>query len=297
MVDWRRLQPQADAPPDWDPPSDGCLRGPPPCAESSGIRAILRAVHGASRPTAAGRSSSPSTAPRTGRCAAGSRAAAPTAGPNLDAYRALIRSLRDVAAQECVAVHWWSPWNEPNHPEFLGPQRAECRADAERAEPDRYANIALAMQAELGPGDHLVLGEAAGYDRRRARAVGAAEFAEGLPAQLVCASDVWAQHAYVRPEDTVAPPGDADDTSLAGDPDAAGDPALLRDVLAALDAKGCERRHRIWITETGVGGPRTGEDRPSDDATDRRSCEAMDGALRFWAKDPSGRRRVPVHVP
>ena len=90
----------------------------------------------------------------------------------------------------------------------------------------------------------------------------------------------------MRPEDTVAPPGDTGDTSLAGDPDAAGDPLLLRDVLRALDAKGCEHRHRIWITETGVGGPRTGEDRPSDDATDRRSCEAMDGALRSWAKDP-----------
>ena len=197
-----------------------------------------------------------------------------------------MRSFRELAAQESVAVHWWSPWNEPNHPEFLGPQRAACDAGAQALTPTEYANIAYAMQAELGPGDHLVLGEVAGYDRPRARAVGAAEFAAGLPAQLVCASDVWAQHAYVRPEDTVAPPGDEDAPSLAGDPDAAGDPALLRDVLRALDAKGCERRHRIWITETGVGGPRTGEDRPADDATDRRACEAMDGALRFWAADP-----------
>jgi hypothetical protein len=286
LVDWRRLQPQADAPPNWDSPSDGCLRGTPPCAESAGIRAILRAIH--ERQEADGGwqvvvtfYGTPAWALRGGVAGCGT-----DRRPNLDAYRALIRSFRDVAAQESVAVRWWSPWNEPNHPEFLGPQRTECRADADALTPTEYANIAYAMQAELGPGDHLVLGEVAGYDRRRARAVGAAEFAGDLPAQLVCASDVWAQHAYVRPEDTVAPSGDADDTSLAGDPDAAGDPALLRDVLAALDAKGCERRHRIWITETGVGGPHTGEDRPSDDATDRRSCEAMDGALRFWARDP-----------
>jgi hypothetical protein len=91
----------------------------------------------------------------------------------------------------------------------------------------------------------------------------------------------------VRPENTVPPAQErSEEPSLAGDADAAGDPALLREIVAALDAKGCERRHRLWITETGVGGPRTGESRPTDDATDRRGCEAMDGALRTWARDP-----------
>jgi hypothetical protein len=285
MVDWRRVQPTAGAPPNWDTPSDGCLRGTPPCAESAGIRALLRAVR--ERQQADGGwqvvvtfYGTPEWALRGGVAGCGT-----DRRPNLDAYRALVRSFRDVAAQEQVAVRWWSPWNEPNHPEFLGPQRTECSEDAQPLTPEEYANIAYAMQAELRPGDHLVLGELAGYDRPRARAVSAPEFARDLPRALVCAAGVWAQHAYVRPSDG-AGEDDAQEPSLAGDPDAAGDPGLLRDVLEALDAKRCPQRHAVWITETGVGGPRTGERRPADPRTDRAACEAMDDALRFWARDP-----------
>ncbi|MEA2178153.1 MAG: hypothetical protein QOG77_1450 [Solirubrobacteraceae bacterium] len=285
MVDWRRLQPTAGGPPNWDSPSDGCIRGQPPCVESAGIRAILRALR--ERQQADGGWQIVVTFYGTPDWAL--RGGVPGCGtdrrPNLDAYRTLVRSFRELVAQEGVEVHLWSPWNEPNHPEFLGPQRASCSAEAEPLTPTEYANIAYAMQAELGAGDRLVLGELAGYDRKRARAVAAPEFAAALPAPLVCASDIWAQHAYVRPADVATGQAGEDEPSLAGDPDAAGDPSLLRDVIAALDAKGCERKHRLWITETGVGGPRTGENRPSDDETDRQSCEAMDNALRYWAQD------------
>jgi hypothetical protein len=282
MVDWRRVQPRADAPPDWSSPSDGCLRGQQPCAESSGIRDVLRAVR--ERQQADGGWEIVVTFYGTPDWAL--RGGVPGCGvdrrPNLDAYRALVRSLRALAQQEGIAIHWWSPWNEPNHPEFLGPQRTECSEDAEPLSPTEYANIALAMQAELAPGDHLVLGEVAGFVRPRARAVSAAEFARALPPNVACASDVWAQHAYVRPPDGVSQQPESA-PSLAGD---AGDPTLLGDVLAALDAHGCERPHRIWITETGVGGPRTGETRPSDPATDVAGCQAMDRALRAWAANP-----------
>jgi hypothetical protein len=203
--------------------------------------------------------------------------------PNLDAYRALVRSLRALAQQEGIPIHWWSPWNEPNHPEFLGPQRTGCDVDGDLLSPSEYANITTALQAELGPGDRLVLGEVAGFERRRPRALSSAEFARALPASVLCASDVWAQHAYVRPAGADAAPSPEGDPSLAGDP---GAPTLLRDVAAALDAHGCERTHRIWITETGVGGPRTGETRPDDPATDVAGCQAMDGALRAWAANP-----------
>jgi hypothetical protein len=286
MVDWRRIQPRADMPPDWSSPSDGCLRGLPPCAESSGIRDVLRAVR--ERQRADGGWEVVATFYGTPEWAL--RGGAPGCGtdrrPNLDAYRALVRSLREFAQQEGIAIRWWSPWNEPNHPEFLGPQRTECSEDAEPLSPQEYANIALALQAELGPGDRLVLGEVAGFERPRARAVSSAEFARALPAALVCATDIWAQHAYVRPTDDVPATQPDGDPSLAGDPDVAGDPTLLRDVTAALDAHGCEREHRIWITETGVGGPRAGETRPDDAATDAAGCEAMDGALRAWAANP-----------
>jgi hypothetical protein len=280
MVDWRRIQPRGDAPPDWSAPSDGCLRGQPPCAESSGIRDVLRAVRERQRTDGGWQIvvtfyGTPDWAMRGGVPGCGT-----DRRPNLDAYRALVRSLRALAQQEGVPIHWWSPWNEPNHPEFLGPQRTECSEDAEPLSPGEYANIVLALQAELGPDDRLVLGEVAGFVRPRARAVSSAQFASALPASVVCASDVWAQHAYVRPADGASGAEAQGEPSLAGD---AGAPTLLRDVTAALDAHNCPRRHRIWITETGVGGPRTGETRPDDPATDVAGCQAMDAALRAWA--------------
>jgi hypothetical protein len=57
-------------------------------------------------------------------------------------------------------------------------------------------------------------------------------------------------------------------------------------VEAALDARGCGRRHRVWITETGVGGPRPGGRRPTDPASLRAQCRAMDGQLGRWHRDP-----------
>jgi hypothetical protein len=291
LVDWSRVQPRGDVPPDWTAPSDGCMRGAPPCGPSSGIRDLLRAVRERQRADGGWQVvvvlyGTPDWARRGGQAGCGA-----DLRPDLDAYRALVRSLAGLGRQEGVALRWWSPWNEPNHPTFLGPQRAACERDAQPLSPGEYAGIARALQGELRtvePGARLVLGEVAGYDRARPRAVGAAEFARDLPRDVACAGDVWAQHAYVRATDDV-PAGDGGDEgspSLAGDAGDAGDPALLRDVLAALDSHGCPRPHRLWITETGVGGPRTGEERPADAATDRRGCEAMDAALRAWAQDP-----------
>jgi hypothetical protein len=286
MVDWRRIQPTPSAPPDWGSPSDGCLRGEGPCGESAGIRDLLRAVR--ERQQADGGwevvatfYGTPDWAVRGGVAGCGT-----DRRPNLDAYRALVRSLRDVATQEGVEIHFWSPWNEPNHPEFLGPQRETCERDATPLTPTEYANIANTLRAELGPQDRLVLGEVAGYERARTRAVSAAEFVAGLPVDLVCATHIWAQHAYVRPDGAADPGADEDGPSLAGDAGDAGSPGLLRAVEEALDAKGCPAKHALWITETGVGGPRTGEDRPEARADDVRDCEAMDAALRAWAQDP-----------
>jgi hypothetical protein len=294
MVDWARVQPQANVPPDWTAAADGCLRGTPPCAPSAGIRDLLRAVRSRQQVDGGWQVvvviyGTPAWAVQPGAQGCGANLM-----PNLDAYRALVRSLRQLAAAEGVALQWWSAWNEPNHPTFLGPQRTACDRDAQALSPGEYAQLVRALQAELaapdapGPPGQLVLGEVAGYTHPRARALGAAEFARALPDDVACASDVWAQHAYVRPSDDV-PSGGAGasgEPSLAGDPDAAGDPTLISDVLTALDAHHCPNPHHIWVTETGVGGPRTGEARPDDPATDRAGCEAMDAALRSWASNP-----------
>jgi hypothetical protein len=278
LVDWRKIQPDAHAPPDWTAPADGCLRGLAPCAPSAGVRDLLRAVR--SRQEADGGwevvvvpFGVPEWAGRAGAGCGEDRL------PRVDAYRALVRSLRDLGDAERVALRWWSPWNEPNHPAFLSPQRAACAAGAKAVSPEAYAGLVRALREELGAEARIVLGELAGYERPRPRATAAAEFAADLPRDVVCAGTVWAQHAYVVAE------GDAG-TPLAADPDAAGSLDLVDDVLAALDAHGCPAEHRLWVTETGVGGPRAGARRPRDPASLRAACRAMDRALRAWARHP-----------
>lgn len=266
MVDWSRVQPSADAPPNWDAAGDGCLRGAQPCAATRGIRQLVRAI--AARRAVDGFDSwqvvvSPYGAPDW---ALEPQQGCPGGGGRIreDAYRGLIRSLQRMLDEEAVTFTWWSPWNEPNHPTFLAPQRAACGRDQAAISPGAYADLVRAAQAELPSGAPLVLGEVAGYARPRREAVGAAEFAAALPPDVACASAVWAQHTYVG----------RGSTSLAADRERGGNPSLLRDVERALDSHGCEQQHRIWITETGA-------------ATDNGpgSCAAMDAALRAWDAD------------
>ena len=49
---------------------------------------------------------------------------------------------------------------------------------------------------------------------------------------------------------------------------------------------GCSRRHRVWITETGVGGSRPGGPRPTDPTSLRAQCRGMEDRLARWHRDP-----------
>jgi hypothetical protein len=248
LVDWARVQPSRDAPPDLAQGADGCLRGIPPCAPYGGIRDQLRAAKAAGMEVVVTFLGTPDWA-AGGRCGRGR-----TAVPDLAAYRSLLRSLAALGDQEGVALRWWSPWNEPNNPDFLG----QCNA---------YPGLAAAMADTLPPGARLVLGDAAGYDRSSPRTTGAADLAAGLPGALACAPGaVWAQHVYVRV-----------DRHLAADAQRApaGDVPLLDGVERALDSRGCAGPPApLWITETGAD--------PRDGAP---GCVAMDAALRRWAAD------------
>jgi hypothetical protein len=270
IVDWSKVQPDPGAPPDWDRQSDGCLRGELPCAPYGGVRALLKAIAGRrvvdNDPTGWEIVASVHGAPAWARDPA---PGCPTGGRiRLEPYKALLRSLERLGRDEGVRLRWWSPWNEPNHPAFLAPQRAACTAAAAAISPGAYADLVRAAQAELPASARLVLGEVAGYDGPRDAAVGAAEFAAALPPDVVCAGEVWGQHAYIG----------RGSTPLAADRDASGHAELLGDVKAALDAHRCPRPHRIWITETG--------------ATGLNACAGMDAALRAWEADP----RVDVAV-
>ncbi len=67
----------------------------------------------------------------------------------LPAYRALISALLALGRREGVALPWWAPWNEPDNPRFLTPQRASCSTAGEPLAPASYAELARAAAGEL----------------------------------------------------------------------------------------------------------------------------------------------------
>jgi hypothetical protein len=264
VVDWSAVQPEAGQAPDFDAPQNGCMRVLPPCAPYAGVRDQMRAL--ASRQREGGWQAlvvitgTPEWAatPASG-CDAGDGAPRADALP---AYRALIAGLRTVAAQERTELRYFSPWNEPNHPQFLAPQRAACDAAARSLAPAAYAALAQAMREELGDDRRLVLGETAGSLRPTRRATSVAEMIGALPRELVCAAPVWSQHAYVGGTDPVASAG------------------------RALAAHRCPREHAIWITETGVGPAPEDLSIARGIAGEREGCRQLRERLVAWHADP-----------
>jgi hypothetical protein len=283
LVDWAALQPDPRRPPQLEARVRGCARQVGPCAAYAGIRDELAAIAGQQR--AAGTdanvafqvvvdifntppwaASSPSGCQRPG-------APATSQGPSraaLGAYRTLIRSLLALAQREGVSIDWWAPWNEPNHPFFMSPQRASCAPGSPPVAPALYAELVRAMSAELhaeGGGRHLLLGELNGFESGSPHRTSVSEFVAALPWDVVCSSDVWSIHAY------------ASQGSLAhADP--------VASLEEALNARGgCARGARIWVTETGAGAFHLGSPRTALAADDQDGCRAMAAQLIHWSRD------------
>jgi hypothetical protein len=184
---------------------------------------------------------------------------------DLAAYRRLVSDVLDLADQEGAELRYFTPWNEANHPYFLSPQRAAC----DPASPSRairpYARLTRALRAELAEhgGDHrLVLGELAGIREPSSRATSVGEMIRGLPRDLVCAADVWSQHAYI---------GGTDPVDM---------------VASALAEHRCPREHPIWITETGVGPAPGGFSLARGITSEAQGCRLLHRRLRAWRADP-----------
>jgi hypothetical protein len=277
-VDWASAQPHRDTPPVFDSPVDGCMRGRPPCAPYAGIRDELRALASAQRAgrdvqavvllygTPSWAAVNPDGCERPGTTAR----SRPIRDDALPAYRTFVRALLDLAQKEGVALPWWSPWNEPNHPTFISPQRRRCRTSSRALAPAVYARLVRALAAELRaePGDQqIVLGDLAGFAGPHRYGAGVKEFVAALPADVLCAGPVWAQHAYAGSGE--------------------GGPGSVEQLERALDARGgCAARARIWVTETGAGAPHAGQQRSTSRAALRASCRAMASALEGWDRDP-----------
>ena len=131
----------------------------------------------------------------------------------------------------------------------------------------------LKLALDAAPGDQeLVLGELAGLDERKPKTTSVSEFVSAIPNDLACGSPIWTQHGYVGGRDPVD------------------------DLLRALERKGCERP-AIWITETGVGAPRSGEERGDVARRARARLRAPAPPAEPLVPRQTGDRRLPVHVP
>ncbi|HEY4996872.1 MAG TPA: hypothetical protein VII03_02680, partial [Solirubrobacteraceae bacterium] len=248
LVDWATLQPTASARPDLEAMLDGCARGAGPCGPYASLRGELAAI--ASQQRAAPGSfqvvldilDAPAWAalpPRGCELADATAAARPLRVSALSGYRALIDSLLALGASEGVSLSWWSPWNEPNDPRFISPQRASCKASAASLSPGVYAQLARAMSSELqarGGTHHMLLGELNDLQRDSPHTTSVADFVAALPADVLCLGAAFSIHAYAARH---------------------GSHAQLDAVTAlerALAARGgCAAVAPIWVTEAGAG--------------------------------------------
>jgi hypothetical protein len=276
VVPWASVQPRPAAAPNLALLNGGCSRTIPPCAPFAGLRDQLRALASRQKlePGWAGMLVVTTMPPWAGRSVRGCRrgSSPPTAAPPrpiaLRAYRSLLRYVLSVARTEGASIRYVSPWNEPNHPYFLAPQRAACDPASPTLAAAPYAALARAARAELSGDQELLLGETAGILSPTARATSVGEFIRALPRSLVCSARVWSQHAYIGGTDPVAA------------------------VSAALDARGCARRHAIWITETGVGPAPGGLSLARGITSEDQGCRLLHRRLVAWYENP----RVTVAV-
>jgi hypothetical protein len=280
LIDWAALQPAADRPPDLEAQASGCARTLRPCAPYAGVRAQLEAIASQQRSgggftvvvvifgTPAWAAQPPSGCERGGH---GPFSRAPDAA-GLLAYRALMHTLIALGAREGVALDWWAPWNEPNDPTFLAPQRSFCAPGAPARSPASYAALARATAAQLqeeGGERHILLGELNAYPNDSPDRVGMAGFVAALPADVLCAGAVWTLHAYAA-RGRFAP---------AAEPVAA--------LEAALDARGgCARQARVWVTESGSGAAHPGDPRLGGEGDRTAGCLTLARQLQRWSRDP-----------
>jgi hypothetical protein len=277
---WNRLQFDQGQPANLQVPGDGCARGVPPCGEFAGLAEQLAAIASQQRARGgepavevviAGVPDWAAQAPSGCERSDAAPFSRPMNAAGVAGYKALISQVAQLAAQQGATLRYWSPWNEPNHPTFISPQRSACSRSSPSLAPAVYAQMATAAKEALDavPGDQqLVLGEMAGTTTPSPRRSTVQEMVAALPDDVACSSRIWAQHDYAQ----VTP-----------------DPTKPDPVVAleqALDQRPCTKGAHIFVTETGVGGNDPGGTRPTGDAALRAQCRAQDAKLRQWADDP-----------
>jgi hypothetical protein len=267
VVPWSGVQPDPGTPPTFTAHNYGCVRDKQPCAPFAGLRDQLRAVAARGAQAMVVFVGLPPWAMAHVRGC--ERGTSPTAGSPrpaaLGAFRLLVEDVLAEARADGADVRYVSPWNEPNHPYALAPQRERCDPGSPSLAASAYVKLAKAAQDALAvaPGDQeLVIGETAGVREPSGRATSLPEMIRALPRSLVCASRVWSQHAYIGGTDPVAL------------------------VTKELDARHCPHRHVIWITETGVGPAPGGLSLARGITSEAQGCRLLHRRLLDWYRNP-----------
>jgi len=146
-------------------------------------------------------------------------------------------------------VSLWSVWNEPNHPEFLGPQFAGRKGHRYPYSPKLYRSLFLAADRGLrasGNGrDSVLMGETA--PRGTGSVVAPLRFLRGVLAPRGrFPADGYAHHAYTTAAGPSFVPHNPDDVTI----------GVLSRLTRALDAEARAHRIRrgmpIYLTEFGI---------------------------------------------
>ncbi len=204
------------------------------------------------------------------------RARARRAPTQLAAYERFIGEVLKLADDVGADLRYWSPWNEPNHPYSLSPQRRAVQ----RRLPGRGARALRGAGGRDAPGARA---------RRRAtrrwcsasspacpragRSRAASASSSGRCRRTSCAAaTVWTQHGYI------------------------GGVNPVDDVEKALATFSCPQKHAIWMTET---GRRRGRARPQALGVGAQAARHLRGAAPPARPLVRGRARdggVPVHA-
>lgn len=272
VIDWHHLQPTAEAPADLNKPETGCMREVQPCLGWVGVRQQLAALASRQKEdpdrwqalvvltgTPEWAAAAPSGCERD-KATVRARAPRPE---TLPAYRQLILDVLALAKEEGATLRFWSPWNEPNLPPFVSPQRAECDAALPSLAPGVYTELAKTLMGALDEAEgeqQVVIGETAGLLKDTKLVTSVGQFIRGLPKDVVCASTVYSQHAYIGGDDPV------------------------EQAATALAEHGCPEPHTIWITETGVGPAPEEYSAVADPAA--AGCRDLHERLVRWWDDP-----------
>ena len=165
------------------------------------------------------------------------------------------RWVRAVARRYGDRVDMWSIWNEPNHPEFLGPQYKRGRPHTPRLYRRLYAAGESAIHKTPGGSDDTVLfGETAPIGNRNvvsplAFLRGALCLSDDYERSRRCKKlrvDGYAHHAYSRKGDPDFVSTDEDEVSI----------GTLSRLTTALDraarAGAIDRNRGVYLTEFGV---------------------------------------------